>query len=247
MSVLELHKVTKHFGSRKALSGVDLALPEGSSLGLLGPNGAGKTTLLRLILGHASPSEGQVQLQGMSPFEPESRVGVGYLPERVLLPGRVRIGSFLRLHARLAGLDSEAVEPEVNRVTELTGISSRLEEPIATLSKGLAQRVGFAQAFLGDPRVLLLDEPSSGLDPIGMREVRDWISAARERGCSVLLSSHLLSEVERVCDRVAILHEGHVIDQGETEKVVRAGETLEDAFVRLVQTGTKNSGELDRA
>lgn len=235
MAAVELIGVSKQFGGRRALSGVDLSLPEGSALGLLGPNGAGKTTILRLILGLASPTDGRVRLQGMDPFLAQAREGVGYLPERLLLPARIRVDAFLALHARLAGVSREAVEDEVAQVSNQTGIGSRLTDPIATLSKGLAQRLGFAQAFLGGPRVLLLDEPSSGLDPIGMREVRDWIGAARERGCSVLLSSHLLSEVERVCDRVAILHEGQVLAQGETRQVVREGEALEDAFVRLVR------------
>ena len=240
MSILELKGVTKRFGSRQALSSVDLHLPEGSSLGLLGPNGAGKTTLLRLILGLASPTEGRIQLQGLDPDRSESRQGVGYLPERVLLPGRLSVRHFLEVHARLAGLEGEAVKEEISRVTDLVGISDRLKEPISTLSKGLAQRVGFAQAFLARPRILLLDEPSSGLDPIGMREVRGWIQAVREQGCSVLMSSHLLSEVERVCDRVAILHEGRVIEEGSTSEIVREGEALEDAFIRLVGGGSSS-------
>ena len=235
MSILELAGVSKNFGSRRALSSVDLHLPEGSSLGLLGPNGAGKTTVLRLILGLAAPTEGRVHLQGLDPQQAESREGVGYLPERVLLPGRLSVHRFLELHARLAGMEASAVPDEIKRVAEQTGISDRMDERISTLSKGLAQRVGFAQAFLVRPRVLLLDEPSSGLDPIGMREVRDWILSAREHGGSVLLSSHLLSEVERVCDRVAILHEGRVLEEGRTSAIVREGEALEDAFVRLVK------------
>lgn len=243
MAAVELIGVTKQFGGRRALAGVDLSLPEGSALGLLGPNGAGKTTVLRLILGLASPTEGRVRLQGLDPFRAQARQGVGYLPERLLLPPRISLRAFLSLHAQLAGVSPEAVNSEVLKVSELTSIGSRLAEPLATLSKGLAQRVGFAQAFLGSPRLLLLDEPSSGLDPIGMREVRDWIGAARARGCSVLLSSHLLSEVERVCDRVAILHEGQVVEQGETHQIVREGEALEDAFMRLVR-GNSGGQEL---
>lgn len=234
MSILELKGVSKRFGSRCALSSVDLTLPEGSALGLLGPNGAGKTTVLRLILGLAAATEGHVQLQGMNPERAESRQGVGYLPERVLLPGRLSVRHFLEIHARLAGVEPKAVADEVARVADQTGISDRMSERIDTLSKGLAQRVGFAQAFLAHPRVLLLDEPSSGLDPIGMREVRDWIAFVRAQGCSILMSSHLLSEVERVCDRVAILHEGRVVEQGQTSQIVREGEELEDAFIRLV-------------
>jgi ABC-2 type transport system ATP-binding protein len=234
MSVLELRDVHKRYGGRSALAGVSLSLPQGSALGLLGPNGAGKTTALRLVLGLVQPSQGSVLLQDMSPNQAESRFGVGYLPERLVLPGHMSVRSFLRLHGGLAGLDGSALEGDIERVADRVGLTSRLGDRLGELSKGLAQRVGFAQAFLGAPRLLLLDEPASGLDPIGMREARDWIADVRARGCSVLISSHLLSEVERLCDRVAILHEGRVRAEGRMGDVVREGEALEDAFVRLV-------------
>ena len=127
------------------------------------------------------------------------------------------------------------IDGEVERVVTLTGISDRLSEPLGRLSKGLAQRVGFAQAFIGHPALLLLDEPTSGLDPIGMRDARDWIGAARADGCTVLVSSHVLSEVERTCDRVAILNQGNLLAEGPIGDVVRGGEQLEDAFVRIVR------------
>jgi len=234
MLALELSSVTKFFGERAALSRVSLGLAPGSALGLLGPNGAGKTTALRLILGHTAASEGAVRLHGGDPARSDSRRGVGYLPERLMLPAHRTVASFLRMHAGLAGLAGSALEEEVQAVAERTGIAGRLGELMGGLSKGLSQRVGFAQALLGNPRLLLLDEPSSGLDPIGMREARDWIAQARDRGCSVLVSSHLLSEVERICDQVAILREGSVVASGPVSEIVQPGEELEDAFVRLV-------------
>ena len=115
------------------------------------------------------------------------------------------------------------------------GVADRAEDRLVGLSKGLRQRVGFAQAFLAAPDLLLLDEPTSGLDPLGIRDARDWISRERERGCTVLVSSHVLSEVEQVCDRVIILHEGRIVCSGSTAEIVNEGETLEDAFVRLVR------------
>ena len=211
MVALELADVTKRYGSRTALSGVSLTVPAGSSVGLLGPNGAGKTTALRLLLGFTRPSGGGVLLNGHDPMEPAAREGVGYLPERLVLPGRMSVRGFLRLHGSLAGLDGSHREKAVDEVMEQTGVTDRARDRLAGLSKGLLQRVGFAQAFLGEPRLLLLDEPTSGLDPIGVRDARDWIGSARERGCTVLVSSHILSEVERTCDQVAILHEGQVV------------------------------------
>jgi ABC-2 type transport system ATP-binding protein len=235
MVALELAAVSKRYGSRTALSEVNLAVPAGSSVGLLGPNGAGKTTALRLLLGFTRPSGGGVLLHGHDPMDPAAREGIGYLPERLVLPGRMSVRRFLRLHGSLAGLAGANRGQEIDEVMELTGIADRAGDRLSGLSKGLLQRVGFAQAFLGKPRLLLLDEPTSGLDPIGVRDARNWISGARERGCTVLVSSHILSEVERTCDHVAVLHEGRVVASGPLDQVVRADESLEDAFIRLVR------------
>jgi ABC-2 type transport system ATP-binding protein len=234
---LELIGVSKSYGARRALDDVTLDLPAGSALGLLGPNGAGKTTTLRLLLGLCRADTGHVLLQSHDPAEPASRRGVGYLPERLVLPPHMKLEAFLTLHGRLAGLEGQRLDFELDAVFEQTGLSDRRQERIGSLSKGLAQRLGFAQALLGEPKLLLLDEPSSGLDPIGMRDARLWVAAARERGCSVLISSHLLSEVERLCDRVAILYEGRVAAAGAIEEIVAEGEELEDAFMRLISSG----------
>jgi len=235
VTALELADVSKRYRSRMALDGVSFSLPAGATVGLLGPNGAGKTTALRLALGFARTTGGQVRLRGRDPRSPDARVGVGYLPERMALPARSRVAGFLRLHARLLGLSGAALEREVDAALELVGIADRRNDPMGSLSKGLAQRVGFAQAWLGKPSVLLLDEPTSGLDPLGIRDAREWIVTARERGCSVLISSHVLSEVEQVCDEVVILHGGRVAASGALADVLDPGESLEDAFVRLVR------------
>jgi ABC-2 type transport system ATP-binding protein len=235
MVALELAGATKRYGSRAALQEVSLSLASGGALGLLGPNGAGKTTALRLLLGFARPTSGGALLAGLDPYRPQARRGVGYLPERLVLPERMTVRAFLRLHAALAGLAGADGDQQVEEVLELTSIADRAGDPIGGLSKGLRQRVGFAQAFLGGPDLLVLDEPTSGLDPLGVRDAREWIQAARERGCTILVSSHVLSEVERTCDQVAILHEGRVAASGGLDEVVAPGESLEDAFVRLVR------------
>ncbi len=234
MLAFELSGVSKRYGQRHAVRGVDLSLASGSALGLLGPNGAGKTSALRMLLGFTRPSAGSVRLWGLPPGDPASRVGVAYLPERLRLPGRMTVRSFLRHQAVLAGLSGAERERDVAAVLERTGLSDRERQRLGSLSKGLAQRVGFAQALLARPKLLILDEPTSGLDPIGVRDARDWIVSAREGGSSVLVSSHLLSEVERTCDQVAIIDEGSLVARGGLDELVRDGETLEDAFVRLV-------------
>jgi ABC-2 type transport system ATP-binding protein len=233
--VLELAAATKRYGSRIALAGVDLAVPAGTALGLLGPNGAGKTTALRLLLGFTRPSRGAARLRGHDPMEPAARRGVGFLPERLRLPRGLTLGRFLRMQAALAGLSGASLAREVEAVAETTGVRDRLPERIGSLSKGLAQRAGFAAALLAAPELLMLDEPTSGLDPLGVRDARDWIQAARARGATVLVSSHVLSEVERTCDQVAILHEGRIAAAGPLEALLAPGESLEDAFVRAVR------------
>jgi ABC-2 type transport system ATP-binding protein len=235
MIALELAAATKRYGHRPALVGVDLAVPAGTAVGLLGANGAGKTTALRLLLGFARPTRGAVRLRGRDPFESAARRGVGYLPERLRLPGPMTLRRFLHVHGRLAGLRAGDLEREIDAVTETTGVRERLGERLGSLSKGLAQRAGFAAALLARPELLLLDEPTSGLDPLGVRDARDWALAARARGATLLISSHVLSEVERVCDHVVILREGRVAAAGGLDQLLQPGETLEDAFVRAVR------------
>lgn len=235
MFALELAAASKRYGRRHALAEVELAVPTGTSVGLLGANGAGKTTALRLLLGFARPTRGAVRLRGRDPYEAASRRGVGYLPERLRLPPSMTVERFLRVHGALAGLGGADLAQEIDAVCEATGVRDRLHEPVDSLSKGLAQRVGFAQALLGRPELLLLDEPTSGLDPLGVRDARGWIESARARGATVLVSSHVLSEVERTCDHVVILHQGKVAASGALGALVGPGETLEDVFVRAVQ------------
>ena len=235
MAALELTEVSKRYGSRMALSDVSLRVEPGQVVGLLGPNGSGKTTALRLLLGFCRQTSGRVELRGMDPARPEARASLGYLPERLVLPERMSVQALLELHATLVGLEGAARELEITQAMERVGVRERARDRIGDLSKGLRQRVGFAQAFLGRPALLLLDEPTSGLDPLGIRDAREWLGAFRERGATILVSSHVLSEVERVCDSLAILHEGKVVATGAIGDIVAEAETLEDAFVRLVR------------
>ena len=220
MVALELIGVSKRYGQRYALRDVDLSLAAGSALGLLGPNGAGKDQRPANAARVHQSQRGNRSASGVVARDPASRVGVAYLPEHLKLPGRMTVRSFLRHHATLAGLNGAELESDVEAVLEQTGLSARALDRLGSLSKGLTQRVGFAQAFLARPKLLILDEPTSGLDPIGVRDARDWILAARERGCSILVSSHLLSEVERTCDQIAIIDEGTLVAKGGLDELV---------------------------
>ena len=235
MVTLELAGAEKRYGARTALAGVSLRLAAGEALGLLGPNGAGKTTALRLLLGFTRASGGGVSLRGRDPSDPAARRGVGYLPERLVLPERATVRGFLRLQAALAGLAAPARDAEVDGALATVGLADRARERIGGLSKGLRQRLGFANALLGSPDLLILDEPTSGLDPLGIRDARGWIQAARARGAALLVSSHGLSEVERTCDRIAILNEGRLAASGALADLAQPGESLEDVFVRAVR------------
>jgi ABC-2 type transport system ATP-binding protein len=182
----------------------------------------------------ARASAGRGRAQGHPPSASAARAGLGLLPERLALPGRATPQQWLALHAQLIGLARGDAESAIARALERTGIADRAHEPIASLSTGLRQRLGFANALLGAPTLLVLDEPGTGLDPLGIRDARGWIEAERARGATVLICSHQLSEVERTCDHVAILDRGRVVASGATRVVVGPGETLEDVFVRAV-------------
>ncbi|MGH2922754.1 MAG: ABC transporter ATP-binding protein [Solirubrobacterales bacterium] len=212
MPALSVKGLSKTYGSTPALDGVDLELAEGELWGLLGPNGAGKSTLLKIACGLVRPSGGEASVLGQRPGSRGANSELGYLAELFRFPEWLAADEVLELHQRLSGSDGGA--DERRRLLAEVGLGSEATRRVGAMSKGMQQRLGLAQALVGSPRVLVLDEPTSALDPAGRREVRDLLTGLKERGISVLLSSHLLSEVERVCDRVAILYRGRVVAEG---------------------------------
>jgi len=205
----------------EALRGVDLSVPQGSAFGLIGPNGAGKTTFIKSILGIVQPSEGAVKVLGGSPEDPRIRARIGYLPERLHLPGSWSSPAFLATVARLKGLTPDKAANL--RLLERVGLADALGRRIGGYSKGMRQRLGLAAALLGNPELLILDEPTDGIDPIGRVEVRRILQEEVQRGTTLFLNSHLLAETERVCDRIAILAEGKVLREGRLEELSRGG------------------------
>jgi len=212
-----LRKVYRsRLGARRieALAGVDFEVRPGEIFGLLGPNGAGKTTTVKILLGLTRPTSGQAFLDGIPASDPESRRRVGYLPEGHRFPGYLTARQTLSIFGRMSGVDRRALAARIPGLLERVGLSQWADIRVKKFSKGMTQRLGLAAALVHEPEILLLDEPTDGVDPMGRREIRDLLREEARRGATILLNSHLLSEIERTCDRVAVLRNGHVAAQG---------------------------------
>ena len=218
---LSVTGLEKAYGQVRALTGVDLEVGEGELFGLLGPNGAGKSTLVKIACGLVTPTAGTATVCGAAAGSIEAHRQLGYLAELFRFPDWCTGNELLELHQRLAESDGGAGERA--ELLELVGLTDAGGRRIGTMSKGMQQRLGIAQALIGSPRLLLLDEPTSALDPAGRRTVRELLETLRGRGVSVLLNSHLLSEVELVCDRVAIIARGEVVAAGSPDELSHAG------------------------
>jgi ABC-2 type transport system ATP-binding protein len=212
--MIRLDDVTKRYGSTLALDHLSLRVPVNSVFGLLGPNGAGKTTLLRLIMGFAFPDGGTVDRGGLAPAK------IGYLPERAFYPAQFAVGDYLSTLGRLAGLTKSELKPTVERLLLQVNLDSVVDQRLATCSRGMLQRLGLAQALLNAPPLLLLDEPALGLDPSGQKFMRQQIAALHQDGRTVILSSHHLDEVTRVCTHVAVLSQGRLVRMGALDTIL---------------------------
>jgi ABC-2 type transport system ATP-binding protein len=237
---IETDGLRKTYGKTVALDDLDLRIERGEVFGLLGPNGAGKTTIIKLLLGLARPTAGGGKVLGRPLGDRKARRGIGYLPELFRYPAWLTGREVVRVHTALAALPSDGREREIDRVLDIAGILGRADDRVGGYSKGMTQRLGIAVALLGDPALALLDEPTSALDPVGRDEVRSIVRQARERGSTVVLNSHLLGEVERLCDRVAIVDRGHVIAAGPLDQLL--GETA----VRIRVTGLDGEAGVGR-
>ena len=232
----------KRYGRRAAVDGVSFTVDRGEVLGLLGPNGAGKTTVIKMLLGLVRADAGDVLLLGRPGGDPRARAGVGYLPELFRYQPWLTAAEVLALHARLAGVRVPAAERH-DRLAQV-GLADRAGDRVGGFSKGMQQRLGLAVALVARPELVVLDEPTSALDPLGRVDVRDLVLALKADGVAVLLNSHLIGEVERVCDRVVILDRGQVAAAGtltellgQREVRLRLAGVSVDAEARLAATG----------
>ncbi len=226
VEVKGLVKVFKDFWQRpkvKAVDNLDLSVQRGEIFGLLGPNGSGKSTTIKILLGLLNATEGDVKILGHNPHDVKVKEKIGYLPEESYLYGYLTPRETLNFYGRLFGLESGVRKERISQLIEMVGLSHAADRAVGEFSKGMARRVGLAQALINDPELIILDEPTSGLDPIGCRQVKDLMLALVRRGKSIILSSHLLADVEDVCDHVTILYNGKKQAYG------RINELLEDS------------------
>ncbi|MBL8843919.1 MAG: ABC transporter ATP-binding protein [Planctomycetes bacterium] len=246
MSAIVAEAVSKTYRSGvRALREVSLSVERGEIFGLLGPNGAGKTTLVKVLLDIVRPSRGRTALLGTSSRQTASRQRVGYLPEDHRFPDYHTAESALLFYAGLSGLSPRAARPRAAALLAEVGLADSTHSKVRGFSKGMKQRLGLAQALIADPEVLFLDEPTDGIDPVGRAHVRTLLEAERAKGRTIFLNSHLLSEVEQLCDRVGILRDGELVRVGTIEQLTQSERTLQ---VTLSQpAGDALLGELSRA
>jgi ABC-2 type transport system ATP-binding protein len=245
VSVVSVQDLRKRYRRRDpwAVDGVTFQLEPGQAFGLLGPNGAGKSTVVKMIAGLLRPDSGTVSLFGSDPGNAGARQGLGFSPEDPDFPKFLRAAEVLDYFASLLGLDETERKRRIPETLQFAGLDQERRQ-IRQFSKGMKQRLGIAQAILGRPKLLILDEPTADLDPLGRRDVRALIDRLKESGVAVLLNSHLLSEVELVCDTVAIMAKGRVLKEGTMAEVVPEGRNLEDVFVELVQASAPPRDQL---
>src|SRR2546430_994938 len=215
--------LAKSYGHTLALTGLSMTVPRGEVFGFLGPNGAGETTAVKLLLGLLKPSSGEGWLLGRPVGDLRTRSRIGYLPELFRYQGWLSAAEVLALHCELAPLPRSSWKDEINATLETVGLSDRANDRVGTFSKGMQQRLGLGAALLGEPELVFLDEPTSALDPVGRHDVREIIRGLASRGTAVFLNSHLLSEVEQVCDRVAVVDHGRVIASGTMDELPGGG------------------------
>ena len=230
-AAIDIQGLTKTYGAGDekvtSVAGLDLNVGAGEVFGLLGPNGAGKTTTIKMLAGLVFPTAGTVRLLGSSIDDVRLKARIGYLPETIGLNTFMRAAEYLDFHARLHGMEARQRRQRVAEVLEQTGLATNADSRVRNFSRGMLQRIGLAQAILNEPELLLLDEPASTLDPIGRRELREIIIGLRDRGATVFINSHLLSEVEMICGSIGIMSRGRLIRVDRLEAIVQ--------HVRLVE------------
>jgi ABC-2 type transport system ATP-binding protein len=223
IETISLTKIYKDFWGRdkvKAVDNLNLTIPKGQVFGLLGPNGSGKTTTIKMLLGLLFPSSGRAKIFGKSPTNVEVKARIGYLPEETRLYQFLNSWETLDFYGRIFNLESAERKRRAEALVEMVGLGPAASRPVGQYSKGMARRIGLAQSLINDPDLLILDEPTSGLDPIGTRQIKDLLLELKKRGKTIVLCSHLLADVEDVCDQVSIMYGGKMLCSGEIQELL---------------------------
>ena len=234
-NMIEVKDLTKKFKNKTALENINLKVKQGEIFGYLGPNGAGKTTVVRMLLDFIKPTSGTITIDGIPVSNPQARKKVGYLAEHHVIPSYLSGREYLRRNASLIGFAGKDALLEVDRLLEVVSMKGREKEKSAVYSKGMKQRIGLAAALLEQPKLLILDEPVTGLDPIGIRDVRNILENLRDQGVTVFLNSHFLSEVEKTCRTLAIMKNGKILVKDSIRSIIKDDETLEDVFIKYTE------------
>ena len=240
-AILQTEKLRVEYRSRElrqpvkvALCGLDLEVRAGEIFGFLGPNGAGKTTMMNVLLGFVPPTSGAARLFGIDVRQPIARQRIGYLPELTYYYKFLTAEDLLRFYAKIFGLARAEADKRIEQLLKLVELEAAAKRPIKSYSKGMQQRIGIAQSLINNPDLLILDEPTSGLDPLGRMKVREIIQRLKDEGKTVFFSSHELGEVETICDRVAIIHQGELKAIGGVHEIIGRHTSLEKAFLEII-------------
>ena len=254
-SIIKTKKLKKrYYGNTYAVNGIDLEIEEGKITGFLGPNGAGKSTTIKMLLGLLEPTEGEIYVfnKRLTPDNPRIRKGIGYMPELPKFPNYLTGQELLRIYGELQFVPEKQLDKEIPELLEEVNLYKDKDRKIKEYSKGMQQRIGLAAAFLGNPKLIILDEPTIGLDPVGMSDIKNIIKSKAKGGTTIFLSSHLLKEVEEMCDNVIIINKGTILASGTINEVIKKGTSknvleieVDDKSIDKIANSLKNLPYVD--
>ncbi|MFK7779699.1 MAG: ABC transporter ATP-binding protein [Candidatus Gracilibacteria bacterium] len=232
MKILEVKNIDKTLSGKKVLSGITFSVESGEIYGFLGPNGAGKTTTMKCIMGLIDPEVGEINVFGKKGLTLKSKEKTGFMPENTYLYKHLTGKEFLEFNGKFFGLEGEKLDKKVTKLLKRVGLENDGNKFLSDYSKGMLQRVGLAQSIINDPKLLFLDEPMSGLDPIGRKMVKDLLVSLKKEGTTIFFNTHILADVESICDRISIIHKGKMIVESKDVKSIEG--SLEDYFIEKV-------------
>ena len=240
MALIVFKQITKSYqeGLRRkklALKGLSLEIKKGEVFGFLGPNGAGKSTAIKILLNFIFPDSGEVSISGQKVSNPQVRKYLGYLPENPYLYDNLSPQELLLFKGRVCGLTAQQIKKRMDEILSRVNLFQVKKRPLRTFSKGMVQRAGFALALINDPEILILDEPFSGLDPLMRYEALELLLGLKQQGKTIFFSSHILNDIERVCDRIGMLNHGELVYVGNTEDTLNKYGSLENAFLTIIK------------